>query len=61
VALLDEVARSESVLVSVTAGEALVGHVEEGKVALLLDDIADLTPLLLGGVNTGRVVSASVQ
>lgn len=61
VALLDEVARSEGIQVSVTAGEALVGHVEEGEVALLLDDIADLAPLLLGGVNTGGVVSASVE
>lgn len=61
VALLDEVARSESILVSVTTGEALVGHVEEGEVALLLHDIADLAPLVLGGVDTGRVVSACVQ
>lgn len=61
VALLDEVARGKGILVSVTAGKALVGHVEEGKVTLLLHDIADLAPLLLGGVNTGRVVSASVQ
>ena len=61
VALLDEVTGSKSILVSVTAGEALVGHVEEGEVALLLHDIADLAPLVLGGVNTGRVVGTGVQ
>ena len=60
-ALLDEVAGSESILVSVTAGKALVGHVEESKVALLLHDIADLAPLVLGGVNTSRVVGTGVQ
>ena len=60
-ALLDEVTGSKGILVSVTAGEALVGHVEEGEVALLLHDIADLAPLVLGGVNTGRVVGTGVQ
>jgi hypothetical protein len=61
VALLDEVTGSKGILVSVTAGEALVGHVEEGEVALLLHDIANLAPLVLGGVNTGRVVGTGVQ
>jgi hypothetical protein len=61
VALLNKVARSKSILVGVTRGETLVGHVEESKVALLLDNIADLAPLLLAGVNTRWVVSASVQ
>lgn len=61
VALLDEVAGSKSILVGVAAGKALVGHVEEGEVTLLLHDIADLTPLRLGRVDTGGVVSASVE
>jgi len=61
VALLDEVTGSKGILVGVTAGEALVGHVEEGEVALLLHDIANLAPLVLGGVNTGRVVGTGVQ
>ena len=60
-ALLDEVARSKGILVSVTAGKSLVGHVEESEVALLLHDIADLTPLCLCRVNTGGVVCASVE
>ncbi len=37
VALLDKVSQRKSVLVDVAAGEALVGHVEEGEVALVLD------------------------
>jgi hypothetical protein len=61
VALLDEVTGSKGILVGVTAGKALVGHIEEGEVALLLHDIADLAPLVLGGVNTGRVVGTGVQ
>lgn len=61
VALLDEVAGSKGILVGVTASKALVGHVEEGEVALLLHDIADLAPLGLGRVDTGGVVSASVE
>jgi hypothetical protein len=61
VALLDEVAGSEGILVSVTAGETLVGHVEEGEVVLLLHDIADLAPLVLGRVDTSGVVGASVE
>jgi hypothetical protein len=61
VTLLDEVANGEGILVSVSAGEALVGHVEEGVVVILLDNIAQSAPLLLGRVNTSRVVSASVE
>jgi hypothetical protein len=61
VALLDEVTGSEGILVSVTAGKALVGHVEEGEVVLLLHDIADLAPLGLGRVDTGGVVGAGVE
>lgn len=60
-ALLDEVSRRKRITVSVAAGKALVGHIEEGEVALLLDNVADLTPLVLGWVHTSRVVSASVQ
>lgn len=60
-ALLDEVADGESVLVSVTTGKALVGHVEEGVVAVLLDNVAQSAPLVLGGVDTSGVVRASVE
>lgn len=61
VALFHKVARSEGILVSVSAGKALVGHVEEGKVALLLHDVANLAPLVLSRVNTGRIVSAGME
>ena len=61
VTLLDEVANGEGILVSVSTGEALVGHVEEGIVAVLLDNVAQGAPLLLGRVDTGGVVSASVE
>ena len=61
VALAHEMPGGKSILVSIAASEALVGHIEEGKVALLLHHIADLAPLLLGGVDTGGVVGASVE
>ena len=60
-ALLDEVANGEGILVSVSTGEALVGHIEEGVVAVLLDNVAQSAPLLLGRVDTSGVVSASVE
>lgn len=59
--LLDEVSRGKSITVRVTTGKALVGHIEESEVALLLHDIANLAPLILGGINTGGVVSTGVQ
>lgn len=59
--LLHEVTRGERITVRVSTGKALVRHVEEGKVALLLHDVADLTPLVLSRVNTGRVVRAGVK
>jgi len=49
------------VLVQVTAGETLVGGVEEGIVTFLQHHICDLTPLLPSGIYTGRVVSAGVE
>lgn len=52
---------SESILVGIAAGKALVGHIEEGEVLLLLDDLGDLHPLLLSGVNASRVVCACVE
>lgn len=61
VALFNEVAERESILVGVARGEALVGHVEEGVVVALLDSIADLLPLLLSRVNTSGVVCAGVE
>lgn len=59
--LLYKVADGKGVLVNVATGESLVGHVEEGKVALLLGDLGELLPLLLRRVDTGGVVSAGVE
>jgi hypothetical protein len=61
VTLLDEVSRGERILVRVTTGKTLVGHIEESEMTLLLHDIANLAPLVLGGVDTGGVVSTGVQ
>ena len=61
VAFLNEKADRVGILVGVAGSEALVGHVEEGEVALFLDHRGDLLPLLGGRVDTGRVVRAGVQ
>lgn len=60
-ALLDKVSDGVSVAGNVARGKALVGHVEEGEVALLLEDLSNGSPLLWGGINTGGVVGAGVQ
>lgn len=52
------VAMSASVVSTVSL--AVSHHVEEGEVTLLLEDVAELLPLLVSGVNTGRVVRATV-
>lgn len=59
--LLDEVADGEGILVDVTAGETLVGHVEEAVVALSLDGSLNLLPLLGRWVDTGGVVGTGVE
>lgn len=59
--LLNKVSRRKSVLVGITGSETLVRHVEESEMLLLLDYIADLTPLFGRRVNTSGVVSASMQ
>lgn len=57
----DEVADGKGIARSVARGETLIGHVEEGEEFLLGDNIGDLGPLGLGGVDTGRVVGTSVK
>mgnify|MGYP000868618480 CR=1 FL=1 len=59
--VLDELADGEGVAVSIARGKALVSHVEERHVTHLSADLGDLLPLLRGGVDTGRVVSTSVE
>ena len=60
-ALLDKVANGPAVGSKVTRCEALVCRVKEGKVLLRLDHLSNLLPLLLGSIDTGRVVGACVQ
>lgn len=59
--LLDEVTERKRILVGVTAGKALVGHVKEGEVVTLLNGISDLHPLLLSRINTSGVVGAGME
>lgn len=61
VALRNKVADSEGVLVGIAAGEALVGHVNESKVTLLLDEGRNFLPLLGGRVDARGVVGAGVE
>lgn len=49
------------ITVQITAGETLIGTIEEGVVTLLQNHVCDLTPLFPGRVYTGRVVSAGVK
>ena len=61
VAVLDEPANGKGVAVRVAAGESLVGHVEEGQVALLRADGGDFLPLRRGRVDTSRIVGAGME
>lgn len=58
---LDEVTEGKGILVGVTAGKALVGHVEEGEVVARLDSLSNLDPLLLGRIDASWVVGAGVE
>jgi hypothetical protein len=58
--LLEEFKRV-AILVEITGGEALVSRVEGGEELLALDNLKDVLPLTLSGVNTGGVVSAHVE
>lgn len=60
-ALFDKVSNGESVVLEDTGSETLVGHVEERKVVLFLEDLAKLDPLFLGQVRAERVERGSVQ
>jgi hypothetical protein len=61
VALLDKVPDRKGVVVGVARGETLVGHVEEGYVLLVLDEVRQFLPLGVGRVDAGRVVRARVE
>lgn len=55
VPLFDKVSDGKGVVVGVSGGEALVGHVKEREVLLLLDDIGQFLPLIVGRVHTSRL------
>jgi hypothetical protein len=60
-ALVNKVSDSPSILDEITGGKALVSSIEEGEVVLLLHDRSDLGPLILGRVDTSRVVCTCVK
>lgn len=60
-AFLNEMPYGKGILVGISTGEALVCHIKEWIMLLLFYNIADLLPLLLGRIDTGRVVSAGMQ
>lgn len=57
----EEHAEGVSILVQAARGEALVGRVKPGNVALGQDGIRDAFPLNFGGVDTGGVVSTGME
>jgi hypothetical protein len=61
VAVVEELADGERVLVRAPGGETLVRHVEKRHQVPLLDDLRQLGPLLGLRVDAGRVVGAGVQ
>lgn len=56
-----EVSDSEGIFLGIAASKALVCHIEEWVMVLLLYYVADLPPLRFCGVDAGRVVCARVQ
>src|SRR5436305_9119088 len=60
-AFLDEVSHRKRILICVSACKTLVCHIKERIMLLLLDNVADLLPLLLGRINPSRIMSAGVQ
>ena len=56
-----EVPDRESVLVGIAAGKPLICHVKKWIMLLLLDNIADLPPLLFRRINTSWVVCAGMK
>lgn len=59
--ILFEQSHSKRILVAITTGESLIGHVKEWIEVALLDQLRQLGPLLGVRVNAGRVVCACVQ
>jgi len=61
VGVLLEESEGVGISLEITGGEALVSGIETGEEVLSLNNFENLLPLLLVGVNTGRVVRADVE
>lgn len=61
VTFLDEMTNGKRVLVSITTGKPLIGHVEESEMTLLLHNSRNFLPLLSSGIDARRVVCACMQ
>ena len=59
--ILDKLPEGKGVGVWISTGESLVSHIKEDKEIFLLDELGQFSPLIGSWVNTGRVVSTSVQ
>lgn len=61
VTLLNKVSYGKSVTDNVARCETLVSHVEQGKMPLGFEQIAQLLPLLLRRVDTSRVLGTGME
>lgn len=60
-ALLDKVSNGEVVLSQVTGGKSLVSAVEKGEELAFSDDLSDLFPLILRGIDTGGIMGTGME
>ena len=60
VTIINKLPESSSVLVNITRGKPLIGHVKVRQEILLLDEGRHFLPLLRSWVHTSRVVSTGV-
>lgn len=61
VAVRDELAEGVGVVGDVSGAIAKIGGIEKNDVVLLLAELAQLVPLLVRGIHSGRVMSAGVE
>lgn len=59
--MIDKVSDGPCVIFKITAGETLVGTIEEGEVLLFSHNLRNIFPLLPRRVDTGRVVGTGVE
>jgi len=61
VGMLLEKLERVAIFLEITTGETLIGRVESGEQLFALNNLEDVLPLRVGGVNTGGVVGADVE